>query len=64
MVRLTLLLGIVRASSSAIHGRLWVCGACARPRNITNDDLVEGAQLIGAATALEALVSGAQTLSL
>ena len=45
-------------------GRLWVCGACAKPRNITEADLVEGAQIIGAATAVEALVAGAQTLSL
>jgi len=45
-------------------GRLWVCGACAKPRNITDADLVEGAQIIGAATAVEALVNGAQTLSL
>ena len=45
-------------------GRLWVCGACAKPRNISEDDLMEGAQIIGAATAVEALVNGAQTLSL
>jgi uncharacterized protein len=45
-------------------GRLWVCGACAKPRAITQDDLVAGAQIIGAATAVEALVGGAQTLSL
>jgi uncharacterized protein len=45
-------------------GRLWVCGACAKPRDIVQDDLVAGAQIIGAATAVEALVGGAQTLSL
>jgi len=44
-------------------GRIWVCGACAKPRGITQEQLVEGAQIIGAATAVEALVSGAQTLS-
>ena len=44
-------------------GRLWVCGACAKPRNITSDNLIEGAEIIGAATAVEALVGGAQTLS-
>lgn len=44
-------------------GRLWVCGACAKPRNITGDDLIEEAEIIGAATAVEALVGGAQTLS-
>lgn len=44
-------------------GRLWVCGACAKPRDITEGDLVAGARIIGAATAVEALVNGAQTLS-
>ena len=44
-------------------GRIWVCGACAKPRGITQEQLVEGAQIVGAATAVEALVSGAQTLS-
>lgn len=45
-------------------GRLWVCGACAKPRGITEADLVPGAKIVGAASAIEALVSGAQTLSL
>jgi predicted peroxiredoxin len=45
-------------------GTLWVCGACAKPRNITQEQLIDGAQIIGAATAVEALVNGAQTLSL
>lgn len=44
-------------------GQLWVCGACAKPRTITADDLINGAELIGAATAVEALANGAQTLS-
>lgn len=44
-------------------GRLWVCAACAKPRNITAEQLVEGAQIVGAATAIEAMVNGAQTLS-
>jgi predicted peroxiredoxin len=44
-------------------GRLWVCGSCTKPRNIGEGNLVEGAQIIGAAAAVEALVNGAQTLS-
>jgi predicted peroxiredoxin len=44
-------------------GELWVCGACAKPRNITQEQLIDGAQIIGAATAVEALMNGAQTLS-
>jgi uncharacterized protein len=44
-------------------GNLWVCGACAEPRGITEADLVDGAKIVGAASAVEALVTGAQTLS-
>src|SRR5262245_57223626 len=39
----------------ASGGRIWVCGACAKPRNITQADLIEGAEIIAAATAVEAL---------
>ncbi|MBZ0283376.1 MAG: DsrE family protein [Anaerolineae bacterium] len=46
----------------ASGGKLWVCGACAKPRNITHEQLIGGAQIVGAATAVEALVNGAQTL--
>ncbi len=45
------------------NGTIWVCGACARPRQITEADLIPGAQIIGAATAIEALVSGIPSLS-
>jgi uncharacterized protein len=44
-------------------GEVWVCGACAKPRGITQEQLIDGAQIIGAVTAVEALVNGAQTLS-
>lgn len=44
-------------------GQIWVCGACAKPRNITADDLIGGAEMVGAATAVEALVNGANGLS-
>ena len=44
-------------------GVIWVCGACAKPRAIMAEQLIEGAQLVGAATAVEAMVNGAQTLS-
>lgn len=44
-------------------GQVWVCGACAKPRGIGEADLVEGARIVGAASAVEALVNGAQTLS-
>ena len=44
-------------------GHVWVCGACAKPRKITASDLVQGAEIVGATTAVEAMVNGAQTLS-
>lgn len=44
-------------------GEVWVCGACAKPRNITVEQLIPGAKIVGAASAVEALANGAQTLS-
>ena len=44
-------------------GKIWVCGACAKPRGIDASHLIEGATLVGAVAAVEALVGGAQTLS-
>ena len=44
-------------------GRVLVCGACAKPRNITAEQLIQGAQLVGAAVAVELLVKGAVGLS-
>jgi predicted peroxiredoxin len=44
-------------------GRIWVCGACAKPRQITEQRLIPGAQIIGATTAVEAMVNGARTIS-
>jgi len=44
-------------------GKIWVCGACAKPRNITAEQLIAGAGIVGAAVAVEAMVNGAQTLS-
>jgi predicted peroxiredoxin len=41
-------------------GHIWVCGACAKPRDIAQEQLIEGAQIVAAATAVEALVTGAQ----
>jgi predicted peroxiredoxin len=44
-------------------GKIWACGACAKPRGITADQLVDGATIVGAVAAVEALVGGAQSLS-
>jgi predicted peroxiredoxin len=44
-------------------GQIWVCGACATPRGITDADLVDGAKIITAAKAVEYLAAGAASLS-
>ena len=44
-------------------GKIWACGACAKPRGITDADVVEGAQIVTAAKAVEYLASGAASLS-
>ena len=46
----------------AAGGQVWACGACTKPRDITADDLIDGVEIVGAATAVEALVNGARTL--
>jgi len=43
-------------------GQIWACGACTKPRGITDKDMVEGAKIVTAATAVEYLVSGAASL--
>jgi predicted peroxiredoxin len=40
-------------------GKLWACGACTKPRGITEADLIEGAQIVTAANLVEELVNGA-----
>jgi uncharacterized protein len=44
-------------------GRIWACGACTKPRDITQDDLVDGATIVSAAQVVELLASGAASLS-
>lgn len=39
-------------------GKLWACGACTKPRGITEADLIEGAQIVTAANLVEVLVKG------
>jgi predicted peroxiredoxin len=40
-------------------GKIWACGACTKPRGITDADLIEGAKIVTAANLVEVLVSGA-----
>lgn len=56
-------IGELIASFIKNGGKVWVCGACMKPRNISPEQLVEGTQVVGAATVVESLVSGAQSLS-
>jgi predicted peroxiredoxin len=43
-------------------GQVWACGACAKPRGITDADLIEGARIVTAANAVEYFASGAASL--
>jgi predicted peroxiredoxin len=40
-------------------GKIWACGACTKPRGITDADLIEGAKIVTAANLVEVLVNGA-----
>ena len=44
-------------------GEIWLCGVCARPRGIGDDDLIEGAKIVGAARVIEEVVQGAKTIT-
>lgn len=47
----------------AAGGELWLCSACTVPRGITQADCIAGAQIVGAASIVELLVSGARAVS-
>jgi uncharacterized protein len=44
-------------------GRVWVCGTCAKPRGITEADLIEGAAIVTAANLVEELGKGAEMVT-
>ena len=44
-------------------GSVWLCGACTKPRGITEEQLVQGAHIVGAAKVVEELVQGAKTVA-
>lgn len=44
-------------------GQIWACGACCRPRGITEADLREGARIVGAANVVEALLQSGGAIS-
>lgn len=44
-------------------GQVWLCAACTKPRGITEDQVVKGAQIVGAAKVVEEVVAGAKTVA-
>jgi len=40
-------------------GEVWLCGACTKPRGIAEGDCAAGVKIVGAATIVEAIASGA-----
>ncbi len=45
-------------------GKVWLCGACTKPRGIAEGHLAEGATIVGAAKLVEELASGAKATNL
>lgn len=45
-------------------GEVWLCSACTGKRGITEDQLAEGALIVGAARIVEVLAAGARSISL
>lgn len=44
-------------------GKVWLCGACTKPRGITEQQLTDGTLIVGAAKIVEEIASGAKTVS-
>ncbi len=44
-------------------GQVWLCGACTKPRGITDEHLAKGATIVGAAKVVEEVVNGAKTIA-
>jgi uncharacterized protein len=42
----------------ASGGQIWACGACTKPRGITDEHLIEGARIISAVDFVAELASG------
>jgi uncharacterized protein len=48
----------IMESFIANGGKIWACGACTKPRGITEADLIKGAQIVTAANLVEEIVKG------
>lgn len=44
-------------------GQVWACGACTKPRGITDADLIPGAKIVTAANVVEYMAQAASSLS-
>jgi predicted peroxiredoxin len=51
------------AEFAANQGNVWLCGACTKPRGITEDQLTEGVTIVGAARVVEEIAAGAKTVA-
>jgi predicted peroxiredoxin len=45
-------------------GKVWLCGACTKPRGITEGQLAEGSTIVGAAKLVEEITLGAKVTNL
>jgi predicted peroxiredoxin len=43
-------------------GKVWLCGACTKPRGISDEHLAEGSTIVGAAKIVEEIASGAKAI--
>jgi predicted peroxiredoxin len=44
-------------------GQVWLCGACTKPRGITEEQVRKGSTIVGAAKVVEEVVAGAKTVA-
>lgn len=44
-------------------GQIWLCGACTKPRGITEEQLAGGVNIVGAAKVVEEVVAGARPIA-
>jgi uncharacterized protein len=44
-------------------GNVWLCGACTKPRGITEQQLAKGSTIVGAAKVVEELIAGAKAVA-
>ena len=56
-------LGDLMSQFVANSGQVWLCGACTKPRGITEEHLAEGVSIVGAAKVVEEVTLGARTVA-